>query len=67
MFTETIDVMRARGIKRAGPYRVTQIMRVQFQPVLLRHLRLRVLTMPLPLHALLVLTVLVMRQTYPTR
>ena len=26
MFTETIDVMRARGIKRAGPYRVTQIM-----------------------------------------
>ncbi len=26
MFTETIDVMRDRGIKRAGPYRVTQIM-----------------------------------------
>lgn len=26
MFTETIDVMRERGIKRAGPYRVTQIM-----------------------------------------
>ena len=26
MFTETVDVMRARGIKRAGPYRVTQIM-----------------------------------------
>ena len=26
MFTETIDVMRNRGIKRAGPYRVTQIM-----------------------------------------
>ncbi|WP_461518528.1 beta-ketoacyl-ACP synthase I [Porticoccus sp.] len=26
MFTETIDVMRARGIKKAGPYRVTQIM-----------------------------------------
>ena len=26
MFTESIDVMRARGIKRAGPYRVTQIM-----------------------------------------
>ena len=26
MFTETIDVMRKRGIKRAGPYRVTQIM-----------------------------------------
>lgn len=26
MFTESIDVMRERGIKRAGPYRVTQIM-----------------------------------------
>lgn len=26
MFTETIDVMRERGIKKAGPYRVTQIM-----------------------------------------
>ncbi len=26
MFTETIDVMRAKGIKKAGPYRVTQIM-----------------------------------------
>ena len=26
MFTESIDVMRAKGIKRAGPYRVTQIM-----------------------------------------
>ncbi|MDE0762396.1 MAG: beta-ketoacyl-ACP synthase I [Porticoccaceae bacterium] len=26
MFTESIDVMRDRGIKRAGPYRVTQIM-----------------------------------------
>ena len=26
MFTETIDIMRERGIKRAGPYRVTQIM-----------------------------------------
>jgi 3-oxoacyl-[acyl-carrier-protein] synthase-1 len=26
MFTETVDVMRERGIKRAGPYRVTQIM-----------------------------------------
>ncbi len=26
MFTETIDVMRNRSIKRAGPYRVTQIM-----------------------------------------
>lgn len=26
MFTETIDVMRNRGIKKAGPYRVTQIM-----------------------------------------
>ena len=26
MFVEAIDVMRARGIKRAGPYRVTQIM-----------------------------------------
>ncbi len=26
MFTETIDVMRNKGIKRAGPYRVTQIM-----------------------------------------
>lgn len=26
MFTETIDVMREKGIKRAGPYRVTQIM-----------------------------------------
>ena len=26
MFTETIDVMRDRGIKRAGPYRVTQVM-----------------------------------------
>ena len=26
MFTETIDVMRATGIKKAGPYRVTQIM-----------------------------------------
>ncbi len=25
-FAETIDVMRARGIKRAGPYRVTQVM-----------------------------------------
>ncbi len=25
-FVETIDVMRARGIKRAGPYRVTQVM-----------------------------------------
>ncbi|MCB1668634.1 MAG: beta-ketoacyl-ACP synthase I [Porticoccaceae bacterium] len=26
MFTESIDVMRERGIKRAGPYRVTQVM-----------------------------------------
>ena len=26
MFVEAVDVMRARGIKRAGPYRVTQIM-----------------------------------------
>ena len=26
MFVESIDVMRERGIKRAGPYRVTQIM-----------------------------------------
>ena len=26
MFTETIDVMRAKGIKKAGPYRLTQIM-----------------------------------------
>lgn len=26
MFTDTIDVMRERGIKKAGPYRVTQIM-----------------------------------------
>lgn len=26
MFVETIDTMRERGIKRAGPYRVTQIM-----------------------------------------
>lgn len=26
MFTETIDVMREKGIKRAGPYRVTQVM-----------------------------------------
>ena len=26
MFTESIDIMRAKGIKRAGPYRVTQIM-----------------------------------------
>ena len=26
MFTETIDVMCAKGIKKAGPYRVTQIM-----------------------------------------
>lgn len=26
MFCESIDVMRERGIKRAGPYRVTQIM-----------------------------------------
>ena len=26
MFVESIDVMRDRGIKRAGPYRVTQIM-----------------------------------------
>ena len=26
MFTDSIDVMRERGIKRAGPYRVTQIM-----------------------------------------
>jgi 3-oxoacyl-[acyl-carrier-protein] synthase-1 len=26
MFVEAVDIMRARGIKRAGPYRVTQIM-----------------------------------------
>ncbi|MDG0970514.1 MAG: beta-ketoacyl-ACP synthase I [Porticoccaceae bacterium] len=26
MFVEAVDVMRERGIKRAGPYRVTQIM-----------------------------------------
>jgi 3-oxoacyl-[acyl-carrier-protein] synthase-1 len=26
MFNDTIDVMRAKGIKRAGPYRVTQVM-----------------------------------------
>ena len=26
MFVEAVDVMRARGIKRSGPYRVSQIM-----------------------------------------
>ena len=61
MFTESIDVMRARGIKRAGPYRVTQIMASTVSACVATPLRLRASTTLSPRPVPPVLTVLVTR------
>ena len=51
MFTESIDVMRERGIKRAGPYRVTQIMASTVSACVATPFKIKALTIQSPLPA----------------